>query len=323
MRQCLVIILLLTSVTTFSQTKKNEIKNRGFIDLSGKLNPQSIRKIDLDIDTVFSLSSVKNSRNLIVDTKQNKISNTKSLSIFNDYGSSSPKESSTVLSDEDNRVLDIYKEGTLKTRIIAINRLNPNKIIAYFKLLNIGVNDILMAQSSDNEKSWQSPTIAIKHNKIRLEGWGVLNNYYKRNRELFMLLTDTNNRTYLSKSIDKGHTWNYPFGFSNEVIGTDFEISVYKDIVYLLFRSTEDTKNYQKGDILLWFCNIKEFVKENSDGVTILIKKMDNLSHVFNWSIYALSESQVVVFKQQRDSNTNLLYLFSLYHDKKTVDFIY
>lgn len=322
MKPYITILLLFITTTTFSQNIKNEIKNRGFVDISGKLDLKKIREIDLNVDTVFSLSSPK-SNTVVVNVKHNKISNTQSSSILNEYWNINTKESNSILSNDSNYAVKISHNDTIKSKIIAINRLNPYKTIVYFKLSDIGVNDILMTQSSNNEKKWDSPTIAIKHNKIDIEGWGVLNNYYKKNRELFMLLSDNSHNTYLSRSIDKGMTWSYPFGFSDEVIGTDFKISVHKDIVYLLFRSMKDTEDYKKGDVLIWFSNIKEFIKENSNGVTILIKKAGKQTKKINWNIHALSEKHVVIFKQEKDNNSNLLHIFSVYRSKKTVDFIY
>ena len=299
------------STAAFAQ-KDNEME---FYDISGKLNESKIFSIDSDnlinigksgynIDYIMELfyaSMSDNDTELKINPKVKRI--VSKVLKKNKYLKYRRKVLQNIIIEDEN-INTVY--------VLGKNTHNPNRLITYFIINSEKYSGCVYKSISSNQgKTWQSPTIAIKHNNIPLRGWDIID--FKSNSKTYGLsaiLTDSVDNVYISSSTDLGYEWSYPQKLNYSFKGTKFHTSTYKKTIAVIFE-TSDIETTNKGVFLL-LSNMSEL--ENSKINNIAIKVSDKIIDNVNWKLNHINQNDIFLIKTTYQESQTIIdgYLISV-----------
>lgn len=196
--------------------------------------------------------------------------------------------------------IHIYGSKDSDIRYLGRNMYNHDKVIDYFNIKTPEFEGcVYQTISTDNGKNWQPPTIAIKHNNINLHGWDIIDPIKKRKKYgLTTILTDDDNRIYLSNSQDKGKTWSYPSLVLGEFQGVNFNSSMRNNELALVFKLTKRYENFANGDVLVWFGKYNDMVVGKYEGelVRVSLSSSENVTwkikHTANHNVFLIKSTE-------------------------------
>ena len=171
------------------------------------------------------------------------------------------------------------------TRPVSMMRL-PGGELAFLQTSLVGGKYVIQRTlSGDLGVTWSTPQMVLQHNQASLYGWSVVN-YPKRGKSQknFMILSDAENRAYISVSTERGAQWSYPEALSENLSGDYFDMEIRYNRVYLLFRRSGACRSTDPrmsdcadGDLLLWVGTLHELEKGAKEGMLYKIADASDL----------------------------------------------
>ena len=161
------------------------------------------------------------------------------------------------------------------TQPISMMRL-PGGELALLLTSRVGDKYVIQrALSGDSGVTWNIPQMVLQHNLTSLYGWSVITDRKRgKKQKNYLILSDAENRAYLSVSSERGAQWSYPEALSENLSGDYFDMEVRRNRVFLLFRrsgaceiSTRYMDDCSDGDLLLWVGTLHELEKGAKEGM--------------------------------------------------------
>lgn len=312
----LICITLIFSISAFAQ--KNEEDNLTVYDISEKIDGYKI--FSINSDNLINIGKTGYNIDYIMELFYASMSgNDVEVKIT----SKAKKILSRVLKKKKyltyrRKVLQniiIEGENIAKVYVLGKNTHDPNRLITYYIIDNEKYSGcVYQSISTNNGTTWQSPTIAIKHNKIPLRGWDIIDFKSKlKAYGLVTILTDKDNYIYISTSSDVGNKWSYPHKLSNDLRGRKFHTSTYKKRIAIIFEAY----GKQKENVYLLLSNTSELARNKLNNIVIKVSDMtaDNIS----WKVNHISEKTIFIIKTSYNDNQTQIdgYLLSVNKDIK------
>ncbi len=184
--------------------------------------------------------------------------------------------------------------------IVARHKIDAYHTSVYFKIADGQLSgNVYKTVTDTSTNSLGSPTIAVKHNTKKLEGWDIMENGHKRNSKRFhMLLTDDQYNTYVSISKDGGMSWSHPERGIRNHYSLNFFSSMYKSNIAIISKRVVESEDYRENDIMIWKLKSSQVNKLKSKGILYRIANdPDPNSH---WSISLQDSNDAIVVKSKQ-----------------------
>ncbi len=125
--------------------------------------------------------------------------------------------------------------------------------------------------SVDKGKSWIMPSVAIKHNTVKLNAWDIAYSPQKKRYGVIVVLTDPEHQVYISTSSDDGLTWSYPRKRYEAIRGINFHSSAYVNEIAIIYENKQQYTGVEPGDVLMRFGDIVDILKDKFEGKLVKI----------------------------------------------------